>query len=492
MKLLACLFLLVAGPLFGRTISTDGTQSAAQSAANNAAAGDIISVPNGTFTWNGTLTITKAITLTGSGSTTIKNGNAGGPMISASAPATGNISIQNLVIVQAVNNNPKGFMIAASRDSTSSHTVLIHDCKFDQAGVYEYSVECRSNGIIFYNCEFIGSGNTGIGGISFVVSIGDYTLYNQPSTLGTRDTDGLHNTYVEDCTFRNATNMANFDANSRVVLRHCLMDEAGLGSHGQETSPNGTASWEIYDNEFRCTQDNPSNLNYWYQIRGGTGVVTRNKVGEVPWGKTQFQLNVFSITRGANDGAGGSFCPIEYPAPRQTGWSWKDNGANWGKVMGQASVLEGGKSPGYFLPDGKGAVLDPVYFWDNTGPGTQVAGYVQTATYSPDNCGNGQVIGTYLQKGRDYYVDAGAKPGWTAYQYPHPLRSGGPAPTPTSTPSATPTPTASPQPTPTATTTPSASPTPVPTPSPAPTVSYSQWLDQLGDWIQRHPAVPNK
>jgi hypothetical protein len=39
------------------------------------------------------------------------------------------------------------------------------------------------------------------------------------------------------------------------------------------------------------------------------------------------QLNVYSITRAMNDGAGGTFCPAPvgnggYPAPRQTGWGW--------------------------------------------------------------------------------------------------------------------------------------------------------------------------
>jgi hypothetical protein len=269
---------------------------------------------------------------------------------------------------------------------------------------------------------------------------------------------------VEDCNFSNAnTGDANFDANSRTVWRHNHMHDATMGSHGQETSPIGVTAWEIYGCTFEITQDNPKNLNNWFSCRGGTGVITGNTVGEVPWGKAQFELNVFAITRGANDGANGSFCPIEYPSPRQTGWSWANNGANWGKVEDEQNpqLLEGGRSPGYFLPNGKGAVSDPVYVWDNTGPGTKAPGYVSTQTYQPDNCGNNQVIDSYLRKGRDYFVDAGPKPGWTPYPYPHPMRNGGgPGPQPTPTPTPQPTP---PNPNPT----PTPNPTPQPTPSPA-------------------------
>jgi hypothetical protein len=463
---------------------TTGNQTDVQHAIDAAPEGSNLTIPSGTFEWSGQLVINKSITLSGH-DTTIKNTNGGSPMIVATSGKSGNITISGLHIVQVADNGQgRGFMIRAYRDASSAHTVIIHDCTFDEHGVYNYSVECGSNGILIYNCSFVGSGNTGLGGISFVYGINDYTLYNQPSTLGTKDSDGLHNTYVEDCNFSNATYMSNFDANSRTVVRHCVFSEAGMGSHGQETSPNGVASWEIYNNEFRCTQDNPANLNYWYQIRGGTGVITDNHFDEIPWGKTQLQLNVFSITRGANDGHGGTFCPVEYPAPRQTGWAWKDNGANWGKVMGQSQVLEGGHSPGYFLPNGKGAISDPVYIWNNSGPGTQVGSYVVAATYSPDNCGNGQNISTYLVKGRDYFVDAGAKPGYQKYQYPHPLRTGGPQPTPT----VTPTPTATPPP-PTPTPSPTSSPSATPTPTPV--ASYSQWYDELANWIKLHPPVPN-
>lgn len=433
----------------GATLRSSGTQSDVQAAIDAASEGATVTIPSGTFDWSGQLMIKKAISLAGN-DTTIRNQNGSSSMILALSGKSGNIEIYGISFVQVADNSGgKGFCIEARRDESTSYTVKIHDCHFDEAGVYNYSMREASNGILVWNCSFIGAG---IGGINFVVDEFNYESYNQPSTLGTRDSTGLKNSYVEDCSFTNAsTGMVNFDANSRVVLRHCTAQDAAVGSHGQETSPIGVTSWEVYDNTWKISKDNPANMNNWLHIRGGTGVVTRNNFEEIPWGKSQIVLTVFSVTRGANDGHGSSFCPIEYPAPRQTGWSWADNGANWGKVEDEQNpqLLEGGRSPGYFLPNGKGAQVDPVYIWDNTGPGATSASFLWIQTYEPDNCGNQQnVANTYLRANRDYFVNAGPKPGWTPYPYPHPLRTGGaPSPTPTPpepTPSATP-----PQPTPT-------------------------------------------
>jgi len=66
--------------------------------------------------------------------------------------------------------------------------------------------------------------------------------------------------------------------------------------------------------------------------------------------------------------------------------------------------------------------LDPVYIWNNNGGEVVQTGYVATQTYYPDNCGYGQNIGTYLQEGRDYYVNVGS-PTWAPYIYPHPLHA---------------------------------------------------------------------
>lgn len=435
----------------GRSIQTNGSQSDVQAAIDAAPDNGTATViiPPGTYDWGGVLNIKKAVSLAGNGEVVIRNQLTNGNMIQAESKKTGNIQIYNLSFKQISDNGAgRGFLMMLSRDPASTNTVIVHDCTFDQNAIYAWTILCNQNGFLFYNDSFKGSGRNGLGGMSLIWGMQNYELYNTPSTMGTADTTGLNNTYIEDCQFALGAG-GNMDANSRSVWRHNTFQDAAVGSHGQETSQNGVRHWEFYGNTFLMTKDNPINLNAWVQIRGGTGVFTGNYLDEIPWGKSQFQLNVFSITRGANDGHGGTFCPVEYPAPRQTGWGWANNNANWGRVEGNPTLLEGSQSPGYFLPDGKGAILEPVYAWDDSGPGSKSPLYVDKQTYQPDDCGNAQTIETYLQKGRDYYVNSGAKPNWTPYPYPHPLRGGGqpsPTPSPTAQPTPTPQPTATPSP----------------------------------------------
>lgn len=417
---------------------TNGAQTDVQAAC--AAAPDdgtaTVTIPNGTYNWSGTLTINKALTLAGEDATgvTINNNKSSGDMISVTSSANGHVNIYWLNIVQVANNEGGvGFAISADRDDSSPYTVMIHDCKFDGSKVYNYMVQVLANGIVFWSDRFIGDGSNGLGGISFVCDKYGYGGWNRPDAFGTHDKSGLENSYVENCSFYDATTACvNCDDNSRVVIRHCKICNATLTGHGQETSIYGAREWEIYDNTFiyRSSGTGPSgasyplNMNSWVFIRGGTGVITNNSMDDIPFNKIGIVLNVFSITRGLDDGAGGTFCPLAYPAPRQTGWGWSESSnAEFG--VGDdtnANRLVGDSSPGLFGADGIGAVLDPVYIWGNTGTETTDPNYVGTQTYEPDNCGHGNQIATYLKQGRDYYVNV-AKPNWSPYTYPHPLHT---------------------------------------------------------------------
>src|SRR5260221_4941705 len=200
---------------------------------------------------------------------------------------------------------------------------MIHDCSFNNSAVYTFMVRCSANGILFWNDKFVGDGT--IGGITFSCQKYGYGGWNTPDSFGTSDTTGLNNSYVEDCTFSSAgIATSNFDDNTRVVWRYNTMQDSAVNSHGQETSVYGARAWEIYGNSFKMTSGNPYNLQDWFQVRGGTGVITANSMDNIPF-KGGIQLLVYSITLGMNDGAGGAFCALAYPAPRQTGWGWSPN-----------------------------------------------------------------------------------------------------------------------------------------------------------------------
>jgi hypothetical protein len=472
----------------GNTYTTNGSQSDVQAAC--AAAPDngsvTVLIPNGKYSWTGTLTISNAVNLQGASQAgvIIDNNNATSDMILVNGSANAHTTISNITIVDvAGNGGGVAFSLDLNRNINSSYTDCIYNCTFNCNGIYTWMVRCMANGIIFWSDTFIGTGSEGIGGISFVCDQYGYTSsWNTPDSMGTNDTTGLMNSYVEDCTFYDATTGGcNFDDNSRVVWRYNTMNNSCLASHGQETSVYGVRQWEVYNNTFILSGSGtgpsgatyPLNWNYWFECRGGTGIWTNNVMPDFSAvgydGKSGVQLNVFSITRGMNDGIGGVFCPLAYPAPHQTGWGWSSSSsAYWG--IGDdtnPSELVGGASPGAFAPDGQGATLDPIYVWNNTGAMTSDPGYVATQTYLPDNCGDGEVIATFLQEGREYYVNV-ASPTWSPYTYPHPLHTSFASGNPTATPTPRATPTPTPTPTPTSTSTPTPTPVSVPTPTPGP------------------------
>ena len=434
----------------GNTYITDGSQSDVQAACSGAPDNGTITVliPNGTYSWTGTLTISHSLSLAGAsnnGVTIQSQVSSGSDMIDATSSANGNVNIYWINITQVANNQGGGYALSCNRTEPSSYTVLVHDSNFSSGTIYSYSVFCAANGIIFWNDTFSGSGNNGIGGISFVCQKYGYTgtgSWNTADTFGTLDTTGISNSYIENCYFSNALNDANFDDNSRIVWRYNTNQDAAISGHGQETSIYGSRAWEIYNSTFSVSSGNPSNLQNWFGVRGGTGVITGNAMEDIPF-KEGIQLNVYSITRGMNDGAGGTFCPLNYPAPRQTGWSWSaSSSTNWGAGDDTVpSQLIGGTSPGVFAPDGSPsrAVLKPVYIWNNTGTETTDPSYVVAQTFCPDSCyaitGVCQTIDgsspspctgqpstgiAFLLPNRDYYVNT-VSPTWAPYTYPHPL-----------------------------------------------------------------------
>ena len=231
-----------------------------------------------------------------------------------------------------------------------------------------------------------------------VKALGYTTSWTTNHTIGNADTTGEANFYIEVCDFHAYLNCTDFDDNCRAVLRGCLINNAGLGSHGADTSTDGVRHVEIYDSQFVFNgygDGNTFNLNWFLYLRGGCWVLTDCSMTDITstdyGGKTEINMQVQNLRRNSGPYAcwsGG------YPAPHQVG-------------------------RGYVV--GTGSVLDPCYFWNNSG--TYSADGVN---YSPDECGGGPDVSTCIQASRDYYVDGTARPGYVKYTYPHPLRAGCP------------------------------------------------------------------
>jgi hypothetical protein len=198
-------FLLFFGSALRLLALSSGNQSDVQNAVNAAAAGGTVEVPNGNWTWTGTLEIKK-------------------PEIANLDFDISNPSDVYIYSIRTIPSKPRG-----------TDRILLHDCNFHVAS-YTYAVEWGTNGGVIWDCLFDGKDGQRISGINFVC-VDLNSDWCKPSSIGTLDKDGLGNTYVEDCTFQfSNTGCMNLDENSRVVLRHNLYDNATIGSHGQETS----------------------------------------------------------------------------------------------------------------------------------------------------------------------------------------------------------------------------------------------------------------
>ncbi len=395
---------------------SNGTASDTQAAINAAHPGSTVRIPNGTYSWTSAVTIPgKAIHLTGQSAegATVKNDSSLEAILLVNEAKNGSIELNALRFVSGTASGPSGSAHHIKVfHSTDGKPVLVHDCYFEtNGGAVVYSIEWLTNGGVIWNCKFSSNYNFA-GGIQFKYT--NSGTWKTPSTMGTADTSGTANTYVEDCTFTGMfLGCIDFDDNSRTVVRHCKFDNSAIYSHGQDTSPDGARHWEVYNNTFIYNASGspsgfpkitfPLNLQDWFTIRGGTGIIADNQFDNILYKNIAVQFNVYSINRASNSIP----CQTSYPAPRQVGQTWI---GSKGYSYANAPV------------DGGGYATDPVYIWGNTGSATQSPIFVGLNQYLPDECGNGQRIENYVKAGRDYILGA-QKPGYARYTYPHPLRS---------------------------------------------------------------------
>ena len=311
--------------------------------------------------------------------------------------------------------------------ASGGQPILIHDCWFWQttSGVDVIRDNTTNRGIV-WNCSFAWSFFAQSDSQALHFPIDARTeVWASASTMGAADTDGKSNIYVEDCDFHGGIGVSDFDSNSKIVWRYNVMDNAGVASHGYDTSAYGTRHWELYNNVFHfsnmgdCDGTKTMNIINYALLRGGTGVITDNSFEDITscaWGdKAELQFGVWCLGRwGQPSGAydAGDGCAPHYPAPRQFGF---------GRVTGSGKDGQGNStSNGIYVGDS-----EPAYIWNNTGL-TPVVNITTDGTscttnqygHVPDDPND------YIKVGRNYFMGT-AKPGYSKYTYPHPLRGGG-------------------------------------------------------------------
>jgi hypothetical protein len=230
------------------------------------------------------------------------------------------------------------------------------------------------------------------------------------STMGAADTIGENNFYVEDDDFHAWLNAFDQGDNGRMVVRYSALHDSAFGTHGADTGPYGQRHFEVYNNTFlRHIYSDGSSfpLPRWFYIRGGTYAVHDNVFTVSPDGNDYpdpvLDMTHMSLQRnaGPNPCWGADIPGIQYNAPRQVGF---------GRVTGAA----GNDPTGVYVGDS-----EPAYIWNNTGA---VLG-IGISDFGGVECTNPDSSVDYIILDRDYFVGT-AKPSYTAFTYPHPLRSG--------------------------------------------------------------------
>lgn len=352
-------------------------------------------------------------TMTAPATTVITANHGAGVLIALTESTVGSLELSDLCITAGTGTGKQITTAAVA----SGKAILIHDVWSHDTATAARTRFLTAGSLqgVCWNC-YLDTGFTLAGGAphpgyGFEITRADATGAASWSTIskwGDTDTTGLSSFYIENCYFAGCLSESHdWEDNARVVLRYCVYDNSGGTSHGADTSNYGMRSAELYNNCFMYSElgaDNPS-LAYGLLCRGGSWLITDNVMPactntSYP-NKPSVDLEIYQLRRNAGPHACWFDAGVDsYPAPRQVGM---------GRVTG-ASTSDS------FAYNGDS---EPCYQWNNTGTGSYASPNI--GTWSPNECaGTAGVSATYIQVGRDYIN--GAKPGYTKYTYPSPLR----------------------------------------------------------------------
>ena len=392
--------------------------------------GDTITVTPGSYTTTATLAITKYVKIIGTSVTVTDNSAAGDPdagggpsLITITESTAGSTTIQGFVFQQGTGVHRGKAGIIEMNFVVGGRPILITGNTFTQDNSGNAMVAHTNRGVIWNN-TFTGVPRGGgcLNNTSAMrhkpTSLG--SSWSTPSSFGMADTTGTGNLYFEKNTLTNMMEGIDSDDNARTVVRYNTFRNSSLTLHGTDTSGlYGARYVEMYNNTLVVDQTPqatcgglPPQPAVGFNIRGGTMLVHDNVIPDnstPTWGtKVAVTFSLENLRRNA----GGFPCwstvtalAAGYPVPHQAGW---------GFTTGATTVTGSNCASCPVHQD-----IEPIYLWNNTGAGNYNSPAI--ADYSPNECGVGAPsAGPYIQSGRDYFTST-AKPGYTPYQYPHPL-----------------------------------------------------------------------
>lgn len=340
------------------------SQTDIQTAINGAGGGDTISVPAGTCTWTGPITIPdgKTIKLIGAGWTkTIIN------------------SSTKMVQMYADDSRLSGFRFNRTASGDTADMVEVRGVRFridnnyfDDAGYLgaghwviainanAANETVRPEGVVDSNylnhCKFVVLGSTNF--------TRDNGFWASDSVIGT-----VHSVYFEDNTLdRGDVASVMIDSNyaGSYVVRYNNLVGSNIMAHSlQGPSERGTRSWEIYGNYMTMG----TAFNYPVFLRGGTGMVFTNSISFASaYANTTAHMRLDNVrTSAEKTTCCGSGAPNSGPCDGTSLW---DGNVGSGNAAGWPcrDQIGRGKDSALFDPSGgnyPASTSEPAYFWFN-------------------------------------------------------------------------------------------------------------------------------
>jgi len=460
-----------------------------QTAINSASDGDNINIPAGSATWTSTLTINKAITLQGAGSSST--------IITNAVPSTGTLMTINLVAgkptrltgfqvpnTPLANTGQAAFIVSGHSDQDGS-TFRVDHCVFGQQPSYCFWLT-DVFGVADHNTFTAGPQhipfeiwNANWGGHSY----GDGS-WADDSYFGASKFF-----FMEDNTFTCSSStypeaLVDSLGGARYVVRNNILMNASVINHGTESGgrTRGGRVMEVYNNVFQ------GNCAFWINIRSGTAVIWGNDLKGVtqfggvsatileakrltysftPWGqangKNLWDSNVAGGPFASGTATGGGSLTLTDSTKNWTVNQWAGNGYVLVKTNAGSgycgSQIVSNTSTSLTIQGNDGYATQISFTTGNTygiwrvnealdqpgkGKGSLVTGSTplvpsgwfdevtdpiyQWGNTSSDNTANFRIKASESTiRANEHYFSV-AKPGYTPYTYPHPLVTGSPNP----------------------------------------------------------------
>jgi len=207
-----------------------------------------------------------------------------------------------------------------------------------------------------------------------------YPAWTYPLTLGTANALFIEDNHFVNTMGSNTFTQPDAGCSANIVFRYNFIDSYNSAMHGIQGGHRGTRSWEFYGNVYTSIA-----FPTWVvaQLRGGTGVVYNNKIGN-GFGLPHFILDnprsfdgttYFGLCDGTSTFDGDRTDQHGYPCRDQIGRSTDAHQMSSGDYPAQS--------------------LSPAYFWNNKNGATEIIALVGNASVNQYTY--------HIRENRDFY-----------------------------------------------------------------------------------------